>query len=395
MGNGCKVLTNRLPAWVELVKGKPVLVPDRAAAVKRIFDLAANGYGIHSIVARLTAEGVEPFGSSGAWTRSYVGLILKDRRALGELQMRRGRDHDGEAVVGYYPAVVTEAEWLAARAGAKQRGGGRVRTGKRAVNIFAGLIRNARDGDSYMMTQRQSRTGGKLLRQYPILVNNSGDNGRGKRHTIPYLPVERAVLSRLRELDARAVLNGDHAPDESHALAGELAGVEAELAAAESFMEANGFSPAIGKRVRTLEARKRELGERLAEARQKAAHPLSESWGEAQSLVDALDAAADKNDVRLRLRAALKRICESVWLLVVNHGKDALAAIRVQFTGGKHRDYLLLYRPARNRHVDARFQVKDFADAAPTVARLDLRRPKDAAKVAAFLERLDLSGLAN
>src|SRR5262249_37044857 len=78
--NGMAILTHRLPAWVEEHGGKPVLIPGAAAAVRRVFALAAAGRGAALIVKTLTAEKVPPLGPSGHWARSYVGLILKDRR---------------------------------------------------------------------------------------------------------------------------------------------------------------------------------------------------------------------------------------------------------------------------------------------------------------------------
>ena len=40
--------------------------------------------------------------------------------------------------------------------------------------------------------------------------------------------------------------------------------IDAELTEATVYMEANGFSPTIAKRITTLEARKKEVGEKLA-----------------------------------------------------------------------------------------------------------------------------------
>src|SRR5262245_39950136 len=57
-------------------------------------------------------------------------------------------------------------------------------------------------------------------------------------------------------------------PDETQALAGQLEAVEIELAEANAFMEAHGFSVTVGRRVAALEERQRGLVERLAEARQ-------------------------------------------------------------------------------------------------------------------------------
>lgn len=56
------VLTKRLPAWIRERGGSLELVPGRAAVVRRIFEMAADGCGHSLIVKRLTAEAVPPFG---------------------------------------------------------------------------------------------------------------------------------------------------------------------------------------------------------------------------------------------------------------------------------------------------------------------------------------------
>src|SRR5204862_327040 len=105
---------------------------------------------------------------------------------------------------------------------------------------------------------------------------------------------------------------------------------------------------ALARALRQDEARKRDLAGRLTAARQKAANPLSASWGEAQSLLAALDAAPDLADARVRLRAVLRRVVESVSVLFVKLGRyDRVAAVQIWFHGGAHRDYLIYHQPAR------------------------------------------------
>src|SRR5262245_24254835 len=90
------LMTGRLPAWLKVVAGRPALIPERAQALRRIFALAAAGYGITRIIARLNAEGVAAFGGRARkvgdgeerWCRTYVEAILHDRRAVGEYQPR-------------------------------------------------------------------------------------------------------------------------------------------------------------------------------------------------------------------------------------------------------------------------------------------------------------------
>ena len=61
-----EILTRRLPAWVEERGGELYLIPDRAAVVKNIFDLAASGYGCHAIVAKLNKDKVPRWAFLGA-----------------------------------------------------------------------------------------------------------------------------------------------------------------------------------------------------------------------------------------------------------------------------------------------------------------------------------------
>src|SRR5262249_38564120 len=158
-----------------------------------------------------------------------------------------------------------------------------------------------------------------------------------------------------RAVDRRESLNGDDGPDKSKTLLDELGAVKAELAEAEAFMQANGFSPTIGKRVTELEAREDDLAKQLAEARKKAAHPLSETWGEATTPLAPLDAAPDQTEARLRLRSALRRMTDSLWLLIISRGRTRLCAVQVWFAGEKrHRDYLVMYRSAIDNGVARR-----------------------------------------
>ena len=126
-----------------------MLIPERAAAVRRIFQLAAGGYGIQATIKKLIEEGHKPFGErevvvdqdgktvettargkstpkfkagpdgrygAGVWNRPYISKILRDRRAVGEHQpCGKGRKPDGEPIKNYFPAVVSEEEWNASR----------------------------------------------------------------------------------------------------------------------------------------------------------------------------------------------------------------------------------------------------------------------------------------
>jgi hypothetical protein len=232
-----------------------------------------------------------------------------------------------------------------------------------------------------------------------VLVNNAGAEGRSPYRSFPAEVFEDAVFAYLKEIDPHEILNGDQGPDETQALGQRQAAVEAELAEATAFMEVNGFSKTIGKRVATLEAEHAELTKKLTAAREKAAHPLSETWGETKTLLVALRTAKDKEEARLRLRSALRRIISEIRILVVPVGRDRLCAVQVWFARGEHagrqRSYLIVNRPPK-ANARARTEGGWWCRSLAGMHRcgdLDLRRREDAAALEAELLALDLDRL--
>jgi DNA invertase Pin-like site-specific DNA recombinase len=399
MGEGRKILTRRLPAWVEERGGQLVLIADRAAVVKLIFELAAAGYGYHAIIKRLNADGIPAFGErvvragrkrslySGRWTEPYVRAILNDRRAVGEYQPCKGGKPEGPPVIDYFPPVVTEEEYGLALRGNGKRGRAPTRQSKH-INLFSGLLANALGG-TYIAATRLTRRGEERP-QIRVLIPHGGSGP-----SFPLGVFEEAVVSMLREINVHDILNGDSGPDESREFAGRLAAVEAELAKVQASLDARGYSETLDNRARKLEDDRRTLAADLADARVRAAHPLSETWGEMQTIAG-LDLADP--DVRLRLRSALRRMVEVVQLLVVPRGADRLAAVQVWFAGGqRHRDYLIFHRvPRANRsaRVEGGWWAKSLATAGIAGDDdLDLRDRRQAAALAKVLGAADLAAL--
>jgi DNA invertase Pin-like site-specific DNA recombinase len=407
--DGGEVLTHNLPAWVEERGGKLRLIPDRAKVVRQIFRLAAEGYGERLTAKWLIEHGVPCFTRGGRWSAAYVGALLRDRRALGEFQPYKRSEHhggkapdgrpapqrvrDGDPMPNYFPAAVTEQEWLKARGGTAQRVKRPGRVGE-YVNVFAGLITNALDGDSYFADLRPPSKGRGGYRR--VLANGSWCAGRAGLTSFPLPTFERAIFSALREVDPREVLPRDEAPDEARGLEEEIAGVTAELSAAADFMAANGFSATIGKRITNLEDRKRDLEARLLGVRAKAAAPTAAAWKEYPDLLAAVDKSPDPRAARLRLRAVLRRIIDGIWLIVVPRGQDRLAEAQIWFTGGeKYRSYFILHRAARGngktRTTPGRWAFRSMTHPEDARAGLpfnteDLRDSDEAEWVRGFLE---------
>jgi DNA invertase Pin-like site-specific DNA recombinase len=442
---GVGVVAGAPPAWVRNVGGKLELIPERAAAVQRIYALAAAGHGRRQIIRALKRDGIPPFGVKG-WVGSYVQKILTDRRTLGEYQPRDSdRKVAGEVMFGYFPAVVTQQQWDAAKAGADQRmlrkGGrqklwtpeedeavrtlsvlaaakmtGRTRaavyqrrgtlgvsarqereTGANFVNPFAGLVRNAREpGDAYFATTRMDPSG--LVR---ILLNYGYSSGNCPQFSFQYSTFERGLLSCLKEVKPQDVLPpAGTGPDGRDVLKGQLATVRERLAEVEAEMM-TGKVALLAKVAGKLEEQERELSAQLEAANARAAVPASAAWAEFGSLVDMLDQAPDQADIRLRLRAALRRMVEEIRLLVVPRGRDRLAAVQVFFSGGARREYLLWHRAHCDNGKARRpgwYKVRSISTAEsetlpPGLSGLmliddNLRDPDEAARALSYLESL-------
>lgn len=381
------ILTRQLPAWVREAGGVLQLIPEHAATVRRVYDLAAGGLGASLIVKALVAERRPPMGPSGLWSKAYVSLILGDRRSLGEFQPRHGDGTPaGEPIPDYFPPCVDEAEWLAARNGAAGRKQPRGRVGEH-VNVFAGLLYNARDGDRYYVGTRTPK--GKAHR---VLINQRAAENGVSCCSFPFDVFEREILARLREVDPREVLGEAPGQDVVIVLAGELAHVQARQAELQAEL-LKGDVSALAKAARALDAREKELTEQLAEARRQAAYPAGEQWGECMSLADVVASATDPKEARLRLRGLLRGLVESIWVLAVGRGRDRLCAAQVYFKGDGHRDYLILSRPPKAGRGGFRVEGGSWSwslTEADGLGPLDLRQPRYAKALEAKLLALDL-----
>ena len=137
-----EALTRGGVAWCRVKDKRYVLIPERSAIIRRIFEESADGIGHLTIAKRLNQEGIRSWGRSDGWHPSYIKKILTNRAVLGFFQPHRKvegkRIAEGEEISGYYPAVVSaDLFWSAQAASAGRQSGGGGRRGKKLSNIFS------------------------------------------------------------------------------------------------------------------------------------------------------------------------------------------------------------------------------------------------------------------
>jgi DNA invertase Pin-like site-specific DNA recombinase len=402
--SGERSLDCRLPAWLTHQGDRVVPIPERAEVVKRIFQLAADGYGHARIVRQLTEDNVPAFGEvkvnanrtrsqfSGKWTRPYVRKILCDRRAVGEVQLYKSVGEpgeqklvpDGPPLVGYFPAVVTEGEYQLARQamdGRKDPQAPRERQ-RRHVNLFQGMLKHSRDGGGFALHGKRYRGELKLY-----VVSSASREGQGRHTCFSYPVLEQAVLSQLKELNPADVLPRAKAGlDRAAQVRGELAKVRAQIGGIKADLR-KAYSPGLADVLRDLEADDERLAGELQKELAKGAGGAERAWGAVKSLCDV---AGGSDDDRLRLRVALRQIIESVWLLVVTRGSWRLCAAQVFFDGDGSRSYLIVQQAAGNGR-EGGWSCRSFAEAG-VKGGLDLRQRKHVAQLERFLAGVRLPG---
>src|SRR5205823_1087670 len=81
-----RVVTRKLPGWVRYDDdaGKLVLVPERAAVVRRVFEMALAGQGTRTIAQTLVAEGIPVLGRREypAPGQSHLPLEQREKRPV-------------------------------------------------------------------------------------------------------------------------------------------------------------------------------------------------------------------------------------------------------------------------------------------------------------------------
>jgi len=405
-----ELTTTRLPAWLEYVKGTVRVIPERKAIVRRIFELAIAGYSQSKIVQTFTREGVPAFGEkkvntgrkrsqfSGYWTRPYVHTILKDRRVIGEYQPTKwpGRKPDGPPIKDYFPAVVSEEEFLLARAALEKRviimkdeNGRPVRRGTRQrkhINLFAGLLHNATDGEGWFCHNK-----GTVKKPDLILINASGIGGHTKCITFPLPIFERAVLGLMKEVSAKDLAPSVDGLTPVDVMSAKLQDLGEHISALADDLR-KGYSSALTTVLREKEAEHAKIKDELDSLRAEMINPVADDWKHFPNLVDAIEKAENKEDARLRVRALLRRAVESIYLLIVRRRSYRLVAAQVFFYNGICRSYLILHQTAAYARKGG-WDACSLSDAVALGPR-DLRKPEDVRKLEAFLSAVNVETLA-
>lgn len=245
-----RVKVAKLPFWVDRETNG---LNARADDARLIFELAKDGHGQQAITQILNTKGI-PSPAGNAWVQVVVGDILRSKAAYGSLVLK------GEEVPGYFPALISETEWLATRQRTKARQHSR-QVG-RTSNLFSRMVYCAHCRSSMALTS--SKKGGVSWGYFTCTGKTFKSTGCTAPNW-PYAQFEREMLDRIGFLAVPVPLD-QTAPDNLGALDDAIAALEfkrenalAGALDAETADIRKAFSGKADELTRQIEARRREI----------------------------------------------------------------------------------------------------------------------------------------
>ncbi|MHB1422766.1 MAG: hypothetical protein ACYC3I_06145 [Gemmataceae bacterium] len=203
-----------------------------------------------------------------------------------------------------------------------------------------------------------------------------------------YAAFEDVVCSKLYEIDPADIVGDNEAGREAASLAGHLADCEQRRDAFKASIRGKTMTSILADEAIALDQEYERLREELSEAQARAEQPLSEAWGEQQTLLAAIKSAADPVAARLRLRELLRQTVRQIWLLVVPRKSDRIAVVQIDFQGGDHRRHYMIrfFKGVKTQHYSrqARWEPVSWRSDADWRG-IDLASSEEAAALAKVL----------
>lgn len=330
-------LTKLSPGWVRLRDDRSGfdLIPERAAIVRRIFEMALAGKGQQTIAETLNREGVPVFGRGKHWHRSYIKKILGNPAVIGQFTPHHMEIINGkrvrvatEPVEDYFPQVVSREVFEQVSSLASGRAAP-TKTEGAIANILAGLAKCPQCDSTMTRINKGGKKGGQ-----PYLVCTRAKAGAGCTYRKVRLDHVTTTI-----IDNAGYLVGSlpspeadlQAQWERLSLAHDVMGDEIERIV-QAIAEA-GHSPALLDRLRAAEAERDRMGKELSAVEARMADTLTNRIANTSTtLLDAMgEQPHDIPKVNAVLRQLFGKVVVDYWSgsLVFHwkHAPDAATSI--------------------------------------------------------------------
>lgn len=348
----------QVPGWLKIVDGKFELIPDKVDSVRRVFELTIAGFGSYVIARRANEEKWPVPTKAKNWWPGLPNRLLANRRVLGEMDFRTDGPGSTRLVLDtcndWYPRIIDDNTFYAARAAIDARKGLPPRTTDHARNIFSGIAYCGQCGASLLR-----RAGGKGHRVgYGRYTCSYTFNKSASCSSYSALTIETAILPVLYYLYASrfsSEINAAITQDEVASGQAKLNSLMTRQANIVDAIEAGaGDIKLLVKRLKSIEAELVAAQSEVAIARAKhAALSLPDVSNDVTRVIAALtapDSDIAARELRATVRLKLLRFIDHVWfcegyLVVIKLKNDTKLLC---FVADNENAKYVLYRVARN-----------------------------------------------
>lgn len=317
------------PGWLHREsKSHPWIVDEgKAEVVRRVFALAAEGYGSKAIAKRANEERwpvpTRLNMTEGRWHAQMPGQLLRNRAVLGEHEHRvqtheaRNRHWRGQStglVIGdYYPRIVSDEQWNLARASVDTRQVAK-RRDEHYFNIWSGLLFCGYCGAPlHRKTEFRGRSRGSVV---------CSDKLAGLTDC-PSMAANHLDITLLDNVYKLGVINNMKPGDDRER---EMATLEAKLSelakSNERLVEAVASTSApvqaLAKKIEAVSQEMHQLRLKLEEVRQAQMMEESETFFDESFLEHAAahlyQTGRESQDVRASLHLSMARLVDTIWV---------------------------------------------------------------------------------
>ena len=322
-----RIRNGKDPVWVDLVDGNWELIPDRVEAVRVGLDLYKRGNSATRIVTELANRNLSLTGRGPQALQIY--RLIKQRALLGEKEL----EVDGEKFVlpGYYPALLSIADWQDLQTIAQGRGRRHAKgpvphilTGMKIT--LCGYCGRALVGQNIGTRNRRADGGIQDGHRRLHCTSNSHAGGCPVPGSSSVAPFERALMSYCSDIiNLQALYGGDRSAGPRAKLASARAKVEeistklqrltdAMLASAED----GGVPASFAKRARELESEQKTHQADIEAAERELAAAARTNLNGADTMWRNLSAGVEAQDRDARLQAR-QLVADTFERIVIYH----------------------------------------------------------------------------
>lgn len=252
-------MTALCPAWLRLTPNRKgfEFVKEKAAVVRRIYEMAAQGKGQNLIARTFNREGLPCLGDGVRWHISTVKKILDSRAVIGEIQpgrMVNGKRELLDPVPDYFPAVIPMELYATVQRIRRARPSYR---GRGTTNPIAGLAYNVMTGNKMIRVSKGAKS------NWIYLIDVAAQTGAAPYVSWRFDQFMDALLT-----VCEAATNAPAVPHKQNpqlvAALKRMDEIEAQVPRLVEFI-ATGFSASVDQKLRGLEKEKADLEKQLAE----------------------------------------------------------------------------------------------------------------------------------